>query len=150
MFPASCHVWNISWTSYSRYSPILFLLERKSSIEDRKLFGCEKQSKLPDETRGWLGRLIYFLFVVGSLYKNHSTSFSLSNLALPTKAGRDKNTPFPSLKGNNLSLPAVAFWISLIAKKTIIFPKTFWEQCTLGKTSLFVMLWISLVVFFCW
>nr|XP_034970600.1 MAP kinase-activating death domain protein isoform X32 [Zootoca vivipara] len=33
-----------------------------------------------------------------SLYKNHSTSFSLSNLALPTKAGRDKNTPFPSLK----------------------------------------------------
>ncbi|XP_062973582.1 MAP kinase-activating death domain protein isoform X2 [Elgaria multicarinata webbii] len=33
-----------------------------------------------------------------SLYKNHSTSFSLSNLALPTKAVRDKNTPFPSLK----------------------------------------------------
>ncbi|NWH63821.1 MADD protein, partial [Geococcyx californianus] len=33
-----------------------------------------------------------------SLYKNHSTSFSLSNLALPTKVGRDKNTPFPSLK----------------------------------------------------
>ncbi|NXO00310.1 MADD protein, partial [Rhinopomastus cyanomelas] len=33
-----------------------------------------------------------------SLYRNHSTSFSLSNLALPTKAGRDKSTPFPSLK----------------------------------------------------
>ncbi|XP_039213572.1 MAP kinase-activating death domain protein isoform X13 [Crotalus tigris] len=33
-----------------------------------------------------------------SLYKNHSTSFSLSNLALPTKAVRDKTTPFPSLK----------------------------------------------------
>ncbi|NXQ86915.1 MADD protein, partial [Nyctibius grandis] len=33
-----------------------------------------------------------------SLYRNHSTSFSLSNLALPTKVGRDKNTPFPSLK----------------------------------------------------
>ncbi|XP_058858801.1 MAP kinase-activating death domain protein-like isoform X5 [Acipenser ruthenus] len=33
-----------------------------------------------------------------NLYKNHSTSFSLSNLALPTKAARDKTTPFPSLK----------------------------------------------------
>ncbi|XP_037249617.1 MAP kinase-activating death domain protein isoform X25 [Falco biarmicus] len=33
-----------------------------------------------------------------SLYRNHSTSFSLSNLALPTKVGRDKSTPFPSLK----------------------------------------------------
>ncbi|XP_028650074.1 MAP kinase-activating death domain protein isoform X7 [Erpetoichthys calabaricus] len=33
-----------------------------------------------------------------NLYKNHSTSFSLSNLALPTKASRDKTNPFPSLK----------------------------------------------------
>ncbi|XP_041075415.1 MAP kinase-activating death domain protein-like isoform X39 [Polyodon spathula] len=33
-----------------------------------------------------------------NLYKNHSTSFSLSNLALPTKVARDKTTPFPSLK----------------------------------------------------
>ncbi|XP_051821821.1 MAP kinase-activating death domain protein isoform X4 [Antechinus flavipes] len=33
-----------------------------------------------------------------SLYRNHSTSFSLSNLALPTKGARDKTTPFPSLK----------------------------------------------------
>uniref|UniRef100_A0A8D0GAB8 MAP kinase-activating death domain protein n=1 Tax=Sphenodon punctatus TaxID=8508 RepID=A0A8D0GAB8_SPHPU len=39
-----------------------------------------------------------------SLYRNHTTSFSLSNLALPTKAGRDKNTPFPSLKGNRRAL----------------------------------------------
>ncbi|XP_067413809.1 MAP kinase-activating death domain protein [Emydura macquarii macquarii] len=39
-----------------------------------------------------------------SLYRNHSTSFSLSNLALPTKAGREKNTPFPSLKGNRRAL----------------------------------------------
>ncbi|NWH80060.1 MADD protein, partial [Piaya cayana] len=38
-----------------------------------------------------------------SLYRNHSTSFSLSNLALPTKVGRDKNTPFPSLKVFGLS-----------------------------------------------
>uniref|UniRef100_A0A672L9Q5 MAP kinase-activating death domain protein n=1 Tax=Sinocyclocheilus grahami TaxID=75366 RepID=A0A672L9Q5_SINGR len=34
----------------------------------------------------------------GNLYKNHGTSFSLSSLALPNKA-REKNTPFPSLKG---------------------------------------------------
>ncbi|XP_064191805.1 MAP kinase-activating death domain protein isoform X2 [Anguilla rostrata] len=33
-----------------------------------------------------------------NLYKNHGTSFSLSNLALPNKAARDKTTPFPSLK----------------------------------------------------
>uniref|UniRef100_W5MGY9 MAP kinase-activating death domain protein n=1 Tax=Lepisosteus oculatus TaxID=7918 RepID=W5MGY9_LEPOC len=38
-----------------------------------------------------------------NLYKNHSTSFSLSNLALP-KAARDKTTPFPSLKGNRRAL----------------------------------------------
>lgn len=37
---------------------------------------------------------------VGSLYRNHSTSFSLSNLTLPTKGAREKTTPFPSLKGN--------------------------------------------------
>nr|XP_023666633.1 MAP kinase-activating death domain protein-like isoform X8 [Paramormyrops kingsleyae] len=34
-----------------------------------------------------------------NLYKNHGTSFSLSNLALPSKAARDKASPFPSLKG---------------------------------------------------
>ncbi|XP_058302442.1 MAP kinase-activating death domain protein isoform X18 [Hylobates moloch] len=33
-----------------------------------------------------------------SLYRNHSTSFSLSNLTLPTKGAREKATPFPSLK----------------------------------------------------
>ncbi|XP_062949079.1 MAP kinase-activating death domain protein isoform X23 [Cynocephalus volans] len=33
-----------------------------------------------------------------SLYRNHSTSFSLSNLTLPTKGVREKTTPFPSLK----------------------------------------------------
>ncbi|XP_069410209.1 MAP kinase-activating death domain protein isoform X12 [Ovis canadensis] len=33
-----------------------------------------------------------------SLYRNHSTSFSLSNLTLPTKGAREKSTPFPSLK----------------------------------------------------
>nr|KAF6343144.1 MAP kinase activating death domain [Pipistrellus kuhlii] len=39
-----------------------------------------------------------------SLYRNHSTSFSLSNLALPTKGAREKTTPFPSLKGNRRAL----------------------------------------------
>ncbi|XP_072826024.1 MAP kinase-activating death domain protein isoform X27 [Vicugna pacos] len=33
-----------------------------------------------------------------SLYRNHSTSFSLSNLTLPAKGAREKTTPFPSLK----------------------------------------------------
>lgn len=42
----------------------------------------------------------YTLPSTGSLYRNHSTSFSLSNLALPTKGAREKTTPFPSLKGN--------------------------------------------------
>ncbi|XP_044537027.1 MAP kinase-activating death domain protein isoform X26 [Gracilinanus agilis] len=39
-----------------------------------------------------------------SLYRNHSTSFSLSSLALPTKGARDKATPFPSLKGGRRAL----------------------------------------------
>ncbi|XP_040115148.1 MAP kinase-activating death domain protein isoform X34 [Oryx dammah] len=39
-----------------------------------------------------------------SLYRNHSTSFSLSNLTLPTKGAREKSTPFPSLKGNRRAL----------------------------------------------
>ncbi|KAM4617214.1 MAP kinase-activating death domain protein isoform 9-T9 [Discoglossus pictus] len=33
-----------------------------------------------------------------NLYKSHSSSFSLSSLTLPNKSGRDKATPFPSLK----------------------------------------------------
>ncbi|XP_069821950.1 MAP kinase-activating death domain protein isoform X5 [Dendropsophus ebraccatus] len=36
-----------------------------------------------------------------NLYKSHSSSFSLSNLTLPTKSNRDKATPFPSLKASN-------------------------------------------------
>lgn len=36
-----------------------------------------------------------------SLYRNHSTSFSLSNLTLPSKGAREKITPFPSLKAGN-------------------------------------------------
>ncbi|KAM4617226.1 MAP kinase-activating death domain protein isoform 21-T21 [Discoglossus pictus] len=36
-----------------------------------------------------------------NLYKSHSSSFSLSSLTLPNKSGRDKATPFPSLKASN-------------------------------------------------
>ncbi|CAH2326007.1 MAP kinase-activating death domain isoform X24 [Pelobates cultripes] len=36
-----------------------------------------------------------------NLYKSHSSSFSLSSLTLQSKSGRDKATPFPSLKASN-------------------------------------------------
>ncbi|XP_078077483.1 MAP kinase-activating death domain protein [Mustelus asterias] len=39
-----------------------------------------------------------FMSFASNIYKSRGSSFSLSNLALPTKAGRDKSTPFPSLK----------------------------------------------------
>lgn len=42
--------------------------------------------------------------LASSLYRNHSTSFSLSNLTLPTKGAREKSTPFPSLKGHRRAL----------------------------------------------
>nr|XP_033784543.1 MAP kinase-activating death domain protein isoform X3 [Geotrypetes seraphini] len=51
-----------------------------------------------NSSEGFGGGIMSF---ASSLYRNHSTSFSLSNLALPTKTGRDKTTPFPSLKGSN-------------------------------------------------
>ncbi|XP_039610015.1 MAP kinase-activating death domain protein isoform X18 [Polypterus senegalus] len=47
-----------------------------------------------NSTEGFGGLMSF----ASNLYKNHSTSFSLSNLALPTKASRDKTNPFPSLK----------------------------------------------------
>ncbi|XP_051884911.1 MAP kinase-activating death domain protein isoform X5 [Pristis pectinata] len=39
-----------------------------------------------------------FMSFASNIYKSRGSSFSLSNLALPSKAGRDKSTPFPSLK----------------------------------------------------
>ncbi|XP_032894359.1 MAP kinase-activating death domain protein isoform X16 [Amblyraja radiata] len=45
-----------------------------------------------------------FMSFASNIYKNRGSSFSLSNLALPTKAGRDKSTPFPSLKGTRRAL----------------------------------------------
>nr|XP_015194126.1 PREDICTED: MAP kinase-activating death domain protein [Lepisosteus oculatus] len=56
----------------------------------------QEESYTPQFNQNINGNKLW-LFVPGNLYKNHSTSFSLSNLALP-KAARDKTTPFPSLK----------------------------------------------------
>ncbi|XP_039391057.1 MAP kinase-activating death domain protein isoform X14 [Mauremys reevesii] len=63
--------------------------------------GSSPNSTISNNSSEGFGSLMSF---ASSLYRNHSTSFSLSNLALPTKAGRDKNTPFPSLKGNRRAL----------------------------------------------
>ncbi|XP_069750425.1 MAP kinase-activating death domain protein isoform X2 [Narcine bancroftii] len=45
-----------------------------------------------------------FMSFASNIYKSRGSSFSLSNLALPTKVGRDKITPFPSLKGTRRAL----------------------------------------------
>ncbi|KAF4111078.1 MAP kinase-activating death domain protein isoform X13 [Onychostoma macrolepis] len=52
-------------------------------------------STISNNSNDGFGGLMSF---ASNLYKNHGTSFSLSSLALPNKA-REKNTPFPSLKG---------------------------------------------------
>ncbi|XP_035376941.1 MAP kinase-activating death domain protein isoform X36 [Electrophorus electricus] len=53
-------------------------------------------SSVSNNSSDGFGGLMSF---ASNLYKNHGTSFSLSSLALPNKATREKNTPFPSLKG---------------------------------------------------
>ncbi|XP_069021864.1 MAP kinase-activating death domain protein isoform X7 [Embiotoca jacksoni] len=53
-------------------------------------------STISNSSNDGFGGLMSF---ASNLYKNHGTSFSLSNLALPNKAAREKATPFPSLKG---------------------------------------------------
>ncbi|XP_055363537.1 MAP kinase-activating death domain protein isoform X1 [Betta splendens] len=52
-------------------------------------------STISNSSNDGFGGLMSF---ASNLYKNHGTSFSLSNLALPNKAAREKSTPFPSLK----------------------------------------------------
>ncbi|XP_018619121.2 MAP kinase-activating death domain protein isoform X4 [Scleropages formosus] len=54
-------------------------------------------STISNNSTDGFGGLMSF---ASNLYKNHGTSFSLSNLALPSKTARDKANPFPSLKGN--------------------------------------------------
>ncbi|XP_037103698.1 MAP kinase-activating death domain protein isoform X20 [Syngnathus acus] len=53
-------------------------------------------STISNSSNDGFGGLMSF---ASNLYKNHGTSFSLSQLALPNKAAREKATPFPSLKG---------------------------------------------------
>lgn len=60
----------------------------------------EKEKDGDDDILMLLTPRSHTLPLIGSLYRNHSTSFSLSNLTLPTKGAREKTTPFPSLKGN--------------------------------------------------
>ncbi|XP_072236124.1 MAP kinase-activating death domain protein isoform X13 [Leuresthes tenuis] len=52
-------------------------------------------STISNSSNDGFGGLMSF---ASNLYKNHGTSFSLSNLSLPNKAAREKSTPFPSLK----------------------------------------------------
>ncbi|XP_049575154.1 MAP kinase-activating death domain protein isoform X14 [Syngnathus scovelli] len=52
-------------------------------------------STISNSSNDGFGGLMSF---ASNLYKNHGTSFSLSQLALPNKAAREKATPFPSLK----------------------------------------------------
>ncbi|XP_029937192.1 MAP kinase-activating death domain protein isoform X1 [Myripristis murdjan] len=52
-------------------------------------------STISNNSNDGFGGLMSF---ASNLYKNHGTSFSLSNLAIPNKAAREKSTPFPSLK----------------------------------------------------
>ncbi|CAL8244402.1 unnamed protein product [Lota lota] len=52
-------------------------------------------STISNNSNDGFGGLMSF---ASNLYKNHGTSFSLSNLAIPNKAAREKATPFPSLK----------------------------------------------------
>uniref|UniRef100_A0A8C5PIJ2 MAP kinase-activating death domain protein n=1 Tax=Leptobrachium leishanense TaxID=445787 RepID=A0A8C5PIJ2_9ANUR len=56
-----------------------------------------------------------------NLYKSHSSSFSLSSLTLPSKSGRDKATPFPSLKGESSSW---SFYGSLGNRRALVDQKS--------------------------
>ncbi|XP_048828295.1 LOW QUALITY PROTEIN: MAP kinase-activating death domain protein-like [Brienomyrus brachyistius] len=57
--------------------------------------GSTPNSNVSNTSNEGLGSLMSF---ASNLYKNHGTSFSLSNLSLPNKAARDKATPFPNIK----------------------------------------------------
>ncbi|XP_061526294.1 MAP kinase-activating death domain protein isoform X49 [Phycodurus eques] len=61
-------------------------------------------STISNSSNDGFGGLMSF---ASNLYKNHGTSFSLSHLALPNKAAREKSTPFPSLKGARPPRPLV-------------------------------------------
>ncbi|XP_078540584.1 MAP kinase-activating death domain protein isoform X6 [Lissotriton helveticus] len=66
-----------------------------------------------NSSEGFGGGIMSF---ASSLYRNHSTSFSLSNLALPNKGVRDKTTPFPSLKVSAINKRALVDQKSSVIK----------------------------------
>uniref|UniRef100_A0AAV2LQL1 MAP kinase-activating death domain protein n=1 Tax=Knipowitschia caucasica TaxID=637954 RepID=A0AAV2LQL1_KNICA len=74
--------------------PSSLRLPGESDGEDSR--NSSPNSTISNSSNDGLGGLMSF---ASNLYKNHGTSFSLSNLALPNKAAREKATPFPSLKG---------------------------------------------------
>ncbi|CAL9701352.1 unnamed protein product [Knipowitschia caucasica] len=73
--------------------PSSLRLPGESDGEDSR--NSSPNSTISNSSNDGLGGLMSF---ASNLYKNHGTSFSLSNLALPNKAAREKATPFPSLK----------------------------------------------------
>ncbi|XP_008303026.1 MAP kinase-activating death domain protein-like, partial [Stegastes partitus] len=74
--------------------PSSLRLPGESDGEDSR--NSSPNSTISNSSNDGFGGLMSF---ASNLYKNHGTSFSLSNLALPNKAAREKATPFPSLKG---------------------------------------------------
>uniref|UniRef100_W5KFS7 MAP kinase-activating death domain protein n=1 Tax=Astyanax mexicanus TaxID=7994 RepID=W5KFS7_ASTMX len=86
---------NINGNKLSRpLRPSSLKLPGESDGEDSK--NSSPNSTISNNSSDGFGGLMSF---ASNLYKNHGTSFSLSSLALPNKAAREKNTPFPSLKG---------------------------------------------------
>ncbi|XP_049326863.1 MAP kinase-activating death domain protein isoform X10 [Astyanax mexicanus] len=85
---------NINGNKPSRpLRPSSLKLPGESDGEDSK--NSSPNSTISNNSSDGFGGLMSF---ASNLYKNHGTSFSLSSLALPNKAAREKNTPFPSLK----------------------------------------------------
>lgn len=80
--------------------PSSLKLQSDSDVESDSRASSPNSTVSNNSSEGF-GSLMSF---ASNLYKNHSTSFSLSNLALPSRTGRDKNNPFPSLKGNRRAL----------------------------------------------
>ncbi|XP_043938029.1 MAP kinase-activating death domain protein [Protopterus annectens] len=74
--------------------PSSLKLQSDSDVESDSRASSPNSTVSNNSSEGF-GSLMSF---ASNLYKNHSTSFSLSNLALPSRTGRDKNNPFPSLK----------------------------------------------------
>lgn len=86
-------------------------------------------------------------FTAGNLYKNHGTSFSLSNLSVPNKAGlREKAAgagPFPNLKGtvlNEALFPVLSTFSCYLHSSFILFFGPFIHLISFS-------IWLSVAVF---